>query len=135
MTKEQITYKRGYLRFNNPDAPSVTQFNCKLGKAEARKFLSKLRVVVENYSSVVRSNRGAVNGSSLDIENMLDNGFESIPCGSEQLVVGKILDEGIEVTVIHYIRDGKSFKQMYLSPSIHKRISNGEYIGEVLESL
>ena len=137
MVKEQVVYERGVLRILNPDAPSVSSITLRMNKAESKQMLRSIKRTVSTDDCRIKSVQKLdfkCNETALD--TIESRGFVCVGKYSERdIYVGKLVEDGVDVVIIHEMRDGKSNRQVQLSPRIHTRISNLEYLKEIVESI
>ena len=134
--RDQIRYNRGSLTICNPNAELVSSITLKIGKKDAKHLLKNLKEQCCTSHKVEPLSKEKTITNITSQEYLEASGFVAIGTfDGREIYIGRLVEKDVDDMVIHSFKEGKSLKQVFLSPIIHGQESNAEYLNNVLSKL
>ena len=134
---DQITYKDGVLKVCNPSAPLVSSFMISLPRKEAKKLIKQIYSEVSGNKCILTTQRNQKEMYTyFSVDDLTEQGFRKVfNNDTKSIYIGKMPEDKLDIIIIYEVMDNRFVRQVYLSPRIHMRNSNVEYLEEVIKLL
>ena len=130
MYREQIVYSDGVLCIMNPDAKFVSTIRVPMSKASSKSLINHMARLVNTSKCLVKPvPKIGEDVTETDESYLTDCGYMLIGTFNDvSLYVGKLDVRELDVVIVHAVSNGRSTKQIIISPKIHGYDSNEEYM-------